>query len=366
MRRRTVGFVTVLLLGCPVDPLPIVGNETGNQGTSSGGSGSSSSSGGSEPVGSEGSSSGGSDPGASSSEGADVSTESGEPVGPCGSEGQCLAAVPAGWQGPVAARLDSHGEDPCTGGYDQLVQTIHAGLIAPPPVCECSCDPSGVASCATYARVHRYGGNACSGSDTANNVTATCNAAIDMAAGGDYMVEPVQVVGVTCEPQQSETIEPARFDRHHELCAVAEAVSCGDAGQCAPALPSGAELCIFAEGDLACPEGWTDHRVLEFTDIDDPRGCGTCKCLPHEGTCSGHTVYLFGPNDCGGSPVGGASPGSGCEELGSQGSGSARLSGVGVPSPADCSGNADPDPPVNSASATDPYTVCCSVAPPGA
>ncbi len=163
---------------------------------------------------------------------------------------------------------------------------------------------------------------------------------------------------MTCEPQFTEEVVPAAFNRSYALCLAGSAEACSDGGLCVPELEqTGDALCIWREGDFACPEEWNADRHIFYHDYIDERGCNECKCDEFYGVCTGYTIHLFGTDSCNEAPVGGVTTGA-CGTLGFQGATAARRTGVGVPQ-VDCSGDAHGGEAIGSAGAVSPVTVCC-------
>lgn len=287
-------------------------------------------------------------------------TDTGDPI-ECAANHSCVPAIDSGWAGPLVARESSDRLDiACESPFADHFATLHAGFVAPPATCECSCEAEGTPGCDPTTSLQQFDGNVCAGPPDSWSISSTCNAAVAAAPGTALLAEEVEVTGVSCEPSRSEVVPPATFVRTIVMCAPPSAPveACGDAGECAPtADPETEQICIAREGDVACPEAWDRERHLYHRDFEDDRACSDCSCSEFSGTCSGVTIVVFGSNDCSGTPVGGVTPGS-CEQLGNQGASSGRRSGVGVPD-VDCSGNAVGGDPVGSAKATSPFTVCC-------
>ena len=97
------------------------------------------------------------------------------------------------------------------------------------------------------------------------------------------------------------TLPPA-WENQHDVCPmeVAAGASCGAGTVCA-AEGSGAytgPLCVAREGDHACPEGFTDRRIVS-SGLNESRGCTACECDGPQGvTCSAGTVTVFDDDNC--------------------------------------------------------------------
>lgn len=277
----------------------------------------------------------------------------------CAGTGVCTPAVEPAWSGPIALRDASVlGAEACGGAFPIASATVHDELVAPPAECTCSCEPEGEATCAGSSGLRQYETDDCGGGSDDWSVTTSCNPSVAGAAGTSFLALNVEVQGVTCEPQFTEVVTPAAFERTYALCLPESAASCGDGGLCVPELEQAEDqLCIWHEGDFACPETWTGDRHLFYREFIDERRCSACTCDEFWGSCSGYTIQLFGTDSCNEAPIGGVTPGS-CEELSFQGATAARRTGVGVPD-VDCAGFTNGSEAIGSAGPTSPVTVCC-------
>jgi hypothetical protein len=96
-------------------------------------------------------------------------------------------------------------------------------------------------------------------------------------------------------------IPTASFDRKLIACGAATEM-CEAGGTCIPG-EEGVdpyEVCVIAEGDMACPPQYP-AKELYFREIDDTRDCSPCAC-EGELTCTG-SVDLFAEADCMGKPA---------------------------------------------------------------
>jgi hypothetical protein len=236
---------------------------------------------------------------------------------------------------------------------------VYDELVAPPAECTCSCEPEGAATCAAGSELRQYENEECAGAMHDDwDVTTTCNPSVAGGPGTSFRALNVAVQGVTCEPQFTEEVTPAAFDREYALCLAQSVDACDDGGLCIPELAQADdELCVWREGDFACPESWSASRHLFYRELVDERRCSECTCDEFYGSCTGFTIQLFGTDGCNEAPVGGVTPGT-CADLALQGATAARRTGIGVPD-VDCTGFTHGSEAIGAAGPVSPVTVCC-------
>ncbi len=212
--------------------------------------------------------------------------DSGEPS--C--DGACVPELPAGWQGPVVVHDDA--APPCPDAFPQAVHEARfAGLQPGDASCSCTCGDVVGASCGNATL--REEGNLCvlpvANPDQWVLSPGACTF-IDMSAD-DYGLypTPLQTAGASCSPQADVDIPTPQWDREVRSCAAPVGDAC-KGGTCSPAVPRGYSMCIYAEGDAACPEGAFSERLVTHTGYDDDRGCSACSCGAPVGTCGGTAV----------------------------------------------------------------------------
>jgi hypothetical protein len=76
-----------------------------------------------------------------------------------------------------------------------------------------------------------------------------------------------------------------------------------------PALGT-AKICIFSNGDAACPQGSYVARELGYSGLQDARGCTACSCSPPSGASCLAAIVAFADAGCT-QPLGSATAG-GC------------------------------------------------------
>ena len=60
--------------------------------------------------------------------------------------------------------------------------------------------------------------------------------------------------------------------------AALERDGCANDEVCAPEPDGEGTLCVYREGEHACPDGDYDDRRVYFTELDDTRNCSACSC----------------------------------------------------------------------------------------
>jgi len=295
-------------------------------------------------------------------------TSSGGPATACEAQGrQCIEAAPEGWEGPFAWLERSTALDPveCPAPWDQPLTEAFSGIAAPAARCGCSCGDVLAPSCGSVT-IERHAQSNCGGAVThvSELSMGTCQAlpgASGWGAGGGYTMTAPAVTAGQCLPSAATEIEPASFLARHLACGIPtedeEALECPAGQSCAawPAAPLHPRVCVWQEGDVACParSPYVQPQRL-FRGLDDGRGCAPCSCAPPRGTCAGASLGLSVSSPCS-APVAAGAPGS-CVPGPAQ-SVRSLVYGEGDP-PAEC------EPavviPTGEAAGTEPITFCCT------
>ena len=125
-----------------------------------------------------------------------------------------------------------------------------------------------------------------------------------------------------------------------------------------PAAPFEPNLCIWREGDHACPDDSAfSARRVSYGAFTDDRDCGVCACGNPQGTCFGGTLSIFSDSDCDTLVL---NAGDDCTAgVGVGLDGSAGEETTEWNQSADIGCNASTDLEEGEASPIDPVTVCC-------
>lgn len=280
----------------------------------------------------------------------------------CPASHSCVA-VPPGWTGPVLLR---ESEDPeatpeCPDGYPELEAVGGAELTAATAECGCSCGEANGTTCALATTVHYWGTDPTCSNGTPlqsyNLFTTVCNdLGATLPANSYFQVEPVEVDGGSCAPQQTAVVGPAVYGELASTCGGAELLEgCEGGDVCAPRA-TGESLCVWQDGDTDCPAGFDGERTLVHRTIDDARGCTECTCDDPVGLCDTATITMFA-NVCN-PPISTLLDTTGECDLGSTGSVTrSAIFDVGLPN-AFCV--ASPAVATGAATPADPVTICCA------
>lgn len=289
-----------------------------------------------------------------------TSDASGDTVDASPAACSCVPTPPPNWSGPIALYQGAIGTPPpaCPADYPITEHNVGQDLVAG-GTCDCACStPTGVT---------------CGPVDTDQHSTLICNTLnpVPLATFPPAQCVPVtinpnrrfirasvpSVTGGTCTASPLSNLETPAFQIVNRACGGATVVTTGcEVGEvCAPDPDADfqSRLCIVLAGDNACPTGSPyDQRTLAFGDFTDNRACEGCTCQGAQGTCPGSLQFL---DDCTDPPIFVDSVSTGlCAEItNSPGAGSFA---PGTPL-ADCQPSAGTT--VNTATETDPVTICC-------
>ena len=254
-------------------------------------------------------SSGTSTGGTTPAEGSD-SGSAGTDAATCG--GTCMP-IPDGWFGPaVIARRDA--PPPCADGYPEAGLALLEGYTAPPKEgCECSCAPDPFGTC--KLTMETFTADGCSELD--GDVEFGTQCANGSPTGWGQLGVPTGEA-MDCEATTETNLPDPTWDATVSTCRTSEetAAGCSD-GVCVPEVPPGfeAQVCIFAEGEQACPDGFADALTL-YSGIDDSRFCSVCACGSVDFDCAAEpaTVTAYDDTNCDGEEVGTVQTGA-CEAI---------------------------------------------------
>lgn len=313
-----------------------------------------------------------------SSGGSDISDGStGEPSGydtdapaSCAAgSGSCML-IPSDWSGPVTVDVSSGASAASCDGADEAFRA-HGDLDVPDATCGCECSPATGAECSDAVLTAWAGDASCSETDVfVQNLSPagdSCNymPAIDATgtvplSEASYWTLSTESTGGSCATEAEVDIPPAEYTSEVVGCEV-EALDgeCADDESCVDGSDFG-EVCVWREGDHACPGGDFTERTVYFAgDVVDDRSCSTCSCGSAEGSCPSSEAMLHVGYYCNGEGVGiqadctEACVGPDCEPFAI----SASLSlGPAVAACEPSGGELDGD-----VTGLEPVTVCCSV-----
>lgn len=193
-----------------------------------------------------------------------TTSNSGDPA--CEGSEFCAPAPSEPWLGPV--RLGPL-EDGCEG------DTVFEGFESYDGEwsCSCSCDVDAPASCGgSGVDLELFDDDACDGDPVATeDLSSSCGS---LAFLGEYYVRPTTEQPAACEANPSRIASAVTPQVGQMACGVDTGPAC-DGGHCYDAAQT---LCVFAEGEMACPDGDFRQRSVVYRDYVDDRGCGGCEC----------------------------------------------------------------------------------------
>jgi len=120
-------------------------------------------------------------------------------------------------------------------------------------------------------------------------------------------------------------------------------------------------VCVYQQGDVACPAGSFSSKFVYNQGVDDQRGCSSCSCGTPTGVdCQGDKLEVWNSAGCAGAPAGTISnPGDGsCINIATSLTPGLRYS-LGTASGGTCP--ASGGLPTGGATANQPITFCCTL-----
>lgn len=224
----------------------------------------------------------------------------------------CLSATPAEWSGPVALlEADADGPPlPCGAPYPEFLDLELAAGFSPgdAAACACDCNPSNDAECHVDASLSYWDlafglseEDACGmipdgtivldEGPTINNNPAW----VDDPTGVWRVNSSTQTIGGSCVANGAQNIPEPGFDTRITACGMHdEPATCDGDGVCAPkpVAPLEGQVCIWQEGEHACPEGdYVEQRILHGG-IEDTRSCLECACGDLQGSCTAESFTV--------------------------------------------------------------------------
>jgi hypothetical protein len=267
----------------------------------------------------------------------------------CG--GTCIETPPPGWS-LVEVAFSSSMPASCGTAFGGTSWTSYDTLTAPTPTCGCSCGaPTGFACDIDLTPCSWNSSTATCTCGTSSNQTAPNTCVGGFVTGGS----PV-VVGGQCTPNAAVTVPVTSWGGMARACApTTSPVSCDGGGVCLPPVDPTFSLCIQQSGEVSCPAGTGyGNQHVEYTGVDDTRGCAACTCGSPSGISCGGAWNIYSDGSCQ-TGVNSVGPGFGpCTGYGNSG-------GSGQYKPAPSGGTCAPSTgtPTGSATPTGATTFCC-------
>lgn len=214
----------------------------------------------------------------------------------CQNGGTCVtpASEKDGWKGPVAVY---RGTQPtaCGSPYGNTAYEGHAELVAGDATCECTCTAENVQCEAKLALTYSMS-NDCADECTGSNLTIK-DGECGTFSNPDSTTCPVTGVKsasttgtATCKASQPTVTKPTPTWTDSVIaCSPSAELPAGECNGklCAPELPAPLDqLCIFGDGDRACPAGMYQKKWLAYEGFVDGRTC-QCSCDTASVACGG-------------------------------------------------------------------------------
>ncbi len=277
----------------------------------------------------------------------------------CDAPSTCVQAPPTGWKGPVALYSGAPNTSPaCPLDYPEPAFTAHGDPTGAPATCStCACASPQV-TCGVDVV---YSDAAC-----ADTPTITKKQSIELGqcltvpsvAAGSVEVSGLSAATGSCTATGGDASKEAPQWGVDVLgCSVTPPACAG--GVCVPEPTGGFEpdVCVWQEGDQACPAGLYPKKRVFYQTFDDARGCTPCTCSPMQGaSCSGGSVNFYPKDSCINSQASPTVTVASCVDADVSAKLSVKLGGV-TTSVGTC--DASGGEPTGTLAGAAPITVCC-------
>ena len=219
----------------------------------------------------------------------------------------CAEPAPDGWQGPVVRTLSPDGAPvECGGAYPTADLAFFDDFIEPEPT-ECSCECRSDVSKVCYTGAWRH--DASPSCDSYTEFVPLTNDCIAFNSTSGSMAFRSLGSGVPdCQPVLQSTVPEFGWGALITSCKPGQepgpACDAVPGGVCWPAVPDGFEagLCIWSQGEVACPDGssYADRRLVYNGVAQDSRTCSVCSCGDLEAYDCAGAAEAFASEDCSG------------------------------------------------------------------
>ncbi len=310
---------------------------------------------------------------------------------------QCVADVPTGWEG-FYSLYDGVGPDPgCPSTFPTAtLPPYQADLTVPPATCSCTCGVATGQTCAALDTIKLLTRDAacaanakctgpslavpmgwdgsCYGPNYYPGGRTTCGPGTDSMCSTEtgnpcnvsVTSSALAATGGSCMPSQVQVMKPdlvwARFGRACGTDPMANGKGCNIGQTCVPKpqLPYVTGLCIYKQGDNACPAGAFKQKHLFYEGASDTRDCtNDCSCSPPSGGTCPTTIAIY--SDTGGvcnTKVAEFQAGSCADVAGNPNLAGRTASAPGAPTGATCAPSGGQ--PTGTATPDLPVTFCCA------
>lgn len=213
----------------------------------------------------------------------------------------CVAAPPAGWQGPMAFYTGPGDADaPACEGF--ALDLGGGALTAPAATCApCACGaPAGQACGDGVFTAHAGASCTSTTTDITESASVGCQLLNSMTGNDWFTSSPVPASGGACAPSGGvATLPKATFEGRVRLCGAASNAGCATGSACfAPSPAYQSKPCVYRMDDVACDAPGFSIKYTAHDGIADARACTACACgAPAGGTCPAVTE-LYDLPDC--------------------------------------------------------------------
>ena len=217
------------------------------------------------------------------------------PPATCSGTGQCVAAAPSGWSGPVELFMAASGTPPsCGPGFDATPAFDgNAGLTAPAPTCTaCGCAAPSGESCAGPQMTFFVDDSCQTPYIDQQIVTSTCEPTVPIAASVE-VAAPTLSGGSCAATGGTATLPAVAWGQVARACTPQSTPPSGtcDGGLICTSPPVGAftaSACVMQAGEATtCPAGYPSGPQIFYSGVDDERACSACTCAaPAGATCT--------------------------------------------------------------------------------
>jgi hypothetical protein len=220
----------------------------------------------------------------------------------CKAEGfMCVAQPGVPWTIAAAAT----GATPaCPTGYNAGGPLVIAG-DASPAVCGCTCAVGQPASCISRDVPVRFGGT-CGAQAVIAGSDGGCTAGDQLSVYGSLSLDPsdpLEPIGGTCTTKPTKSVVDASTTAVSLCTPVLPLANTGcTAGEVCTATAGSRELCVVADGSVACPGSYPTARTVGGG-LNDTRTCSGCECGSPGGSCVNPTLSYFAAAGCSGTPA---------------------------------------------------------------
>jgi hypothetical protein len=217
------------------------------------------------------------------------------------------------WASPTLLWFGPEGQAPeCPQGPKTMSYEGHTDLVAPTACEACTCEPS-TGSCALPSKL-TASPSVCDPQvmptipwDAPTPWDGQCDSTNPVAAGlaHSLTIGPLTKTenGCAIGPSLPAKVIALHWDTYARTCDIGLPDGPNDRSICLPAdlVPPGFRLCVFHDGDLACPSkatnDFTEQHVF-YGGVEDNRQCSACSCGAPAGSACTATISIYKNANC--------------------------------------------------------------------